>query len=584
MAEASEKERIIEAAQRWMAGDPEPETRAELERLIAAGDLRELRERMNGSLEFGTAGLRAVVGAGPMRMNRAVIIRTSRGLAEYLRSRGADARTLPVVVGYDGRLTSRQYAEDTIGVLLAAGIPVRFFDFPVPTPVVAYAARQLGAQSAVIVTASHNPPEYNGYKVYADNAIQIVSPVDQQVAARIEQVGAANQVPLVQHVFEGNAQGPGTATAERIPDSLIERYYAELDALRPRTPGDRDLSIVYTPLHGVGFRFVEQALRRAGYLNFRVVRAQAEPDGNFPTVRFPNPEEPGALDLAFEEARAAKADLVLANDPDADRLSVAVPTVTGRWQLLTGNQIGLLLADYVLQHAPKSPTPLVLSSIVSSPMLYAIANEYGAKCDQTLTGFKWVWNAALDLESQGGCRFVFGYEEALGYSVGHLVRDKDGVSAAVLFADIAAECKARNSSVLERLEALYRKHGLWVSLQKSVTLPGSDGVSKIKAAMQRIAEAPPERLGGRQVLGFVDYRRGAEQRPRYLGAASLFELKLDGGSRVLVRPSGTEPKLKIYVDLRVDVAEGKTVHGSEDAANQLAAHIAEEVVQSVGLA
>lgn len=569
---------LVDRARAWAAGDPDPETRAELEAIIERGDMDELSERMHAPLEFGTAGLRGIVGAGINRMNRAVIRRTTRGLSDFL-LKLPDARSLPVVVGYDGRTTSRQFAEDTVGVLAAAGLTVRFFDEPVPTPIVAYAARQLAAIAAIVITASHNPPEYNGYKVYAPNAAQIIPPADSQIADAIEQVGAARDVPLVEGAMHNRSD-----KIERVPDSLFDRYLMELEAIRPAGPADPDFGIVYTPMHGVGWRFARQALSHAGYQRVAVVPQQAEPDGRFPTVKFPNPEEPGALDLAKALADRDQAELVIANDPDADRLAICVPTVTGRWIQLTGNQIGLLLADFMLEHAPERPTPLVISSIVSSPMLAAIARAREAAFDQTLTGFKWIWNAALDLEHAGGVRFVFGYEEALGYSVGHIVRDKDGISAAVLFADLAARCRAEGVSVLERLAGLYRKHGLWVSLQKSIVRPGTEGQSEIAQAIDKLGSDIPAELAGHKVSRSVDYREGGAERPRWLPDTSLIALELEGGSRVLVRPSGTEPKLKIYVDLCIRLADDDIVASREDEASEAAGAIADAVAAHVGLA
>ncbi len=565
-------------AREWIAADPDPETRAELEALILSGNQAEVAERMAAPLEFGTAGLRGVVGAGLQRMNRAVVIRATRGLADWILAR-ADGRTLPVVVGFDGRLSSHQFGDDTIGVLVAAGIPVRFFDTPAPTPLVAYAARQLGASAAVVVTASHNPPEYNGYKVYAPNAAQIIPPIDAEIRARIDAVGPANQVRIVSGVLDS-----GHALAERVPDEMFQRYLAEVDAVRPAIERDGSLGIVYTPMHGVGGRYVRAAFEHAGYANFHSVPEQSEPDGHFPTVRFPNPEEPGALDLATALAQKVGADLILANDPDADRLAACVPTATGRFVQLTGNQLGVLLADFLLAHALKAPRALVGSSIVSSPMLGSIAAHYGARFEQTLTGFKWIWNAALDLERDEGVRFAFGYEEALGYSVGRVVRDKDGISAALLLADLAAHEKTQGRTLLDRLERLYRQHGLWVSVQKSITRPGSEGLAEIERAMEVISTSAPDSVGERKVSRMVDYRSGADERPRWLPATSLVALELEGGGRILVRPSGTEPKLKIYVDLSAEIGAGDRVGARQESITAEARALAEAIASHVGLA
>lgn len=560
----------LDAALAWIAGDPDPSTRAELRAVIDNGDPDDLADRMDGTLEFGTAGLRGIVGAGSNRMNRAVIIRATRGVADHLLAAGPGL----VVVGRDARLSSPQFLEDTIAVLAAAGIPVRHFTEPVATPVVAYAARVLGAQSGIIITASHNPADYNGYKVYAPNAVQIVPPIDIEIAAAIDAVGPAVDVPM--HGDPFNADG-----VEPVPASVLDGYFTDLEAARAGGTADPDLTIVYTPMHGVGWRYFKEAMNQAGYEHVLPVPEQVEPDGHFPTTHFPNPEEPGALDLAMALAEKNNADIILSNDPDADRLAVALPSASG-WVKLTGNQIGCLLADYLLERWPSKDRPMVIESIVSSPMLESIANAYGAHFDQTLTGFKWIWNAALDLEAMGVGVYTFGYEEALGYSVGRAVRDKDGISAAVVFADLASTCATEGHTVLDRLGDLYRRHGLWVSTQKSIVRPGSEGAEEIDAAMRLLESSTPVSLGNLPVTGAVDYRMGADQRPRWLGATPLVALDLEGRARVLIRPSGTEPKLKIYVDLRAD-AEGGDLSGLERAALNHANRIAEEAAAFIGL-
>ncbi len=548
-------ERLLAAARAWVAADPDPETRRELQDLIDADDLEALEDRMDGSLVFGTAGIRGEVGAGSNRMNRAVVIRTTAGLAAYLnRVRPGGG---PVALGYDARLSSRAFAEDAVGVLAAAGIPVRFFADPAPTPLVAYAARRIGATAAVVVTASHNPPQDNGYKVYDVNSAQIIPPVDAEIAADIESAPPANQVERVRGVFS-------TRHPAAIPfgPEMSEEYVSDLAAIRPPSARGGPLTIVYTPLHGVGRDLAVRALWNAGFRKVLPVPEQAEPDGRFPTVAFPNPEEPGALDLAKALATAEHADLILANDPDADRLAVCVPSGDG-WRTLSGNQIGLLLADFVLGFEHSSETPIVINSLVSSPMLALIAADYGALWEQTLTGFKWICNAALDLEADGSGRFAFGFEEALGYSVGRVVRDKDGIGAAVWFADLAMACRDAGITVLDRLADLYRRHGLWVSTQKALVRLGAEGLVEIAAAMGTLRHSAPESLGGIPVEGATDYRDGAEVRPRWLGAQALVVFHLEGGGRVLARPSGTEPKLKIYVDLKESLGFGEDVDGAE---------------------
>ncbi len=564
---------LRERTEAWIAADPDKKTRAELSALLEAGDAAELIERMDGSLAFGTAGLRGRVEAGSNRMNRAVVIRTTRGLAEYLLEREPDSDK-PVVVGRDARLSSERFQKDTIGVLTAAGILVRYFPDPVPTPVVAYAARLLGARAAVVITASHNPPLDNGYKVYDANGAQIIPPTDTEIAAKIDAAPAASDVPRLARKYRKDVAHP-------VPDGVFARYLEELAAVRDPDATGSDLKIVYSPMHGVGGAFVTGALREFGYPSIVPVPEQYEPDGHFPTVAFPNPEEPGALDLANALAEAEDADLIIANDPDTDRLAVSLLRSDG-WRPLTGNQIGVLLGDYLLG-STQVAKPLVLNSIVSSPMLASVAAAHNARFETTLTGFKWIWNAALDIEEVDEGTFVFGYEEALGYSVGPAVRDKDGISASVIFADLAAACRSRGESVLDYLARLYDQHGLWVSTQKSIVRPGSEGAAQIAAAMVRIAESPPQAVGGIDVVAMTDYRVGAEQRPRYMAATPLVELDLGDRGRALVRPSGTEPKLKIYVDLVADRDPGLAAEEQEAELVAEADRVASAIADGLGL-
>ncbi|MFH1104278.1 MAG: 5-formyltetrahydrofolate cyclo-ligase [Actinomycetota bacterium] len=560
---------LTAAARAWIMGDPDPATRVELAAIVGSGNLVALEDRMGEMLRFGTAGIRGEVGAGSNRMNRAMVIKTTRGLADHLIASGRGGGT--VVVGFDGRSDSRTFAEDAVGVLAAAGIPVRFFPGVTPTPLVAYTLKRLGATAAVVITASHNPPRDNGYKVYDANGAQIVPPVDEEIASAIARVGPAVEVPRVEGALDGDGVlGPDAEDA----------YLADVLAFRGRAPAGEPVSIVYTPLHGVGGRPTLHLLEAAGHHRITVVPEQFEPDGRFPTVAFPNPEEPGALDLAVALAGRVGADLVVANDPDADRLAVCVPDGEG-WRRLTGNEIGVLLGDFVLERTSGAGR-LVISSVVSSPMIGAVAAHHGARWETTLTGFKWICNAALDLERQG-LRFVFGYEEALGYTIGPVVRDKDGMSAAVWFADLASTAKAAGETLLHRLARLFVRDGLWVSEGRSVVRPGPDGLHEIAAAMDRLRAATPDSLGGLRVTGAVDFRDGADARPRWLAATPLVAFDLAGGSRVLVRPSGTEPKLKVYAEVLAEVASVGEVLGAAAAARDTAVAAADELVAFLGL-
>lgn len=562
----------VEAARRWAAHDPDPTTRAELLALVEAGDRDELADRMDGTLEFGTAGLRGIVGAGSNRMNRAVVIRATRGVADWILANTGPDRG-PVVVGRDERTSSPAFLEDTVAVLVAAGLDVAYAPGGTPTPALAFAARRLGAVAAIVVTASHNPPEYNGYKVYAPNHAQIVPPVDAEIAAYIDAAPPADEVPRVDDPF-------AHPLARSIPD-LRADYLAALPAAFVGVTVERATKIVYTPLHGVGGPYTTAALERAGFRGVHPVARQLEPDGRFPTTPFPNPEVPGALDLAHELAAAIDADVVIANDPDADRLAVSLPEPGGVWRPLHGDEIGVLLADFLLEHATVD-RPIVLNTIVSSPMLRSIARAAGAFYDRTLTGFKWLWNAALALEAKGKGRFLFAYEEALGYSVWPQVRDKDGISAAAVFAQLVGHELARGESVWHRLERLYRTHGLWVSSHLEVVRPGLEGRRELAEAMERLGEVVPDRLGDFGVEEVVDYRVGADRRPFYLGAAPLVEYRLAGGGRALARPSGTEPKLKIYVDLRGELGPGVDRLGLEASLRARGRRVAEDLAALAG--
>ncbi|HVY47281.1 MAG TPA: phospho-sugar mutase, partial [Minicystis sp.] len=435
---------LFERAEQWISHDPDPDAKRELAALVAAakgGDAKaeaELKDRFLGPLEFGTAGLRGLIGAGETRMNRAVVLRTTAGLGSYLLEKdAAAARAKGVVVGFDGRRMGPEFAEDVACALAALGIPTLMTPIPCPTPLTAFAVNHLGAVAGVMVTASHNPPEYNGYKVYWGNGAQIIPPHDTGIAAAIAKQPPADGVARTP-IDEARAKG----LARTYGADVETTYLAEVAKLRVRSDGARDIKIVYTPLHGTGERLCRRALAEAGFSNVTTVPEQAEPDGAFPTVAFPNPEEKGALDLAFALAKRDGAELVIANDPDVDRLAVAVRNVAGNFVQLTGNQVGALLGHYLLTEGEAAPNRLALASCVSSPMLGVIAGELGVHYEETLTGFKWIANRAMELERTRGMRFVFGFEEALGYTVGPLVRDKDGISAAVLLAEMAAVLRA----------------------------------------------------------------------------------------------------------------------------------------------
>lgn len=520
---------LLVEARDWLDQDPDPATRGELSALLArveVGDgeaLADLNDRFAARLEFGTAGLRGELGAGPNRMNRVVVMRAAAGIAAWL-----GTRRRHVVIGYDARHRSADFARDSAAVLTGAGHRVSLLPGPLPTPVLAHTLRRMGADAGIVVTASHNPPQDNGYKVYVggsgdDAGSQIVSPVDAEISAAIDEVGPVGALPLGQDW-------------EVLGADAVSEYLDAVAALVPAGP--RELSVVYTPLHGVGGRVLLEAVGRAGFAAPEVVAEQFEPDPDFPTVAFPNPEEPGAMDLALAAGEAHGADLVVANDPDADRLALAVPG----YGLLTGNEVGGLLAEYVLDHTSGTDR-VVATSIVSSSLLAAIARDRGVHYEETLTGFKWLARAGAP-----GQRRVFSYEEALGYCVGgdggRPVADKDGVSAALVALALAADARNRGRTLVDLLDDQARRYGLHLSDQLSVRVRD---ISEITAAMRRLRAEPPAAFGPLKVSGVVDFVDGHEGLP----PTDAVRFELEGGTRgrVTLRPSGTEPKLKAYAEV-----------------------------------
>lgn len=525
---------LRERAETWIAGDPDPRTRAELQALLDADAGEAVSACMAGSLTFGTAGLRARVAAGSNRMNRAVVIRTSRGLADHLRAAHGTGR---IVVAHDARPDSEQFAADAVGVFVAAGFEVSWFRDPTPTPLAAWWTRETGALAGVVVTASHNPPADNGYKVFGRGGIQITTPTDTQIQTSIAAVGRAVDVSRVERPFGARVRSPGPVAGDG--------YLSALREGRPAQGPMTDLRIAVTPMHGVGGAWLERALVEAGHPSLIRVLSQWEPDGTFPTVSYPNPEEPGALDEAIAAAIEHDADLILALDPDADRLAVCIPTPDG-WRRLTGDELGCLLADQLLA-ATSSPDPVVASSIVSTRRLESIAQLHGAACLMTLTGFKWIWRALAAADADGATP-VLGYEEAIGYSVGDVVRDKDGIGAGVVVADLLARAAKRGVTPGDLLRDLDERVGAWLNHQHSVRLTGDEGRAQIGHAMAA-ARVAPSSVGGLDVLQVDDLLLGADDRPAWLPADDVVVWLLAGGGRVLIRPSGTEPKLKIYIDM-----------------------------------
>ncbi|MFH8348027.1 phospho-sugar mutase [Streptomyces sp. NPDC018045] len=556
---ATDPAELISRAKAWLAEDPDLETREELGKLIDAEDLDELSARFAGTLQFGTAGLRGELGAGPMRMNRAVVIRAAAGLAAYLKDQGQAGGL--VVIGYDARYKSADFARDTAAVMVGAGLRAAVLPRPLPTPVLAFAIRHLGAVAGVEVTASHNPPRDNGYKVYLGDGSQIVPPADGLIAERIAAVGSLDDVPRPEEGWEV------------LGEDVLQAYLARTDAvLTPDSP--RDTQVVYTPMHGVGRDVLVAAFARAGFPAPTVVAEQAEPDPDFPTVAFPNPEEPGAMDLSFATARAVGPDIVIANDPDADRCAVAVPdpgTQDG-WRMLRGDEVGALLAAHLVG---KQASGTFTTTIVSSSLMSRIAAAASLPYEETLTGFKWL--ARVD-----GLRYA--YEEALGYCVDpEGVRDKDGITAALLITELAAELKQSGRTLTDLLDDLALDFGLHATDQLSVRV---EDLSLIAAAMRRLREQPPAALAGLAVSSSDDLSRGTDTLPPTDGLRyHLAGAEQDGveAGRVVVRPSGTEPKLKCYLEVVVPVADAQGLGAARAKADEVLGAIKADLAAAAGI-
>lgn len=502
-------------AEAWLAAEPDVDMREELGALLH-GSPDELRERFTGRLQFGTAGLRAAVGVGPQRMNRLVVQQAAAGLVDYLLATVPDLAERGVIIGFDMRRKSDAFALDTARVCAARGVKALLFDQIVPTPVLAWNITAMGAAAGVMVTASHNPPADNGYKVYLATGSQIVPPADADISACIDQVDpcavelAAADSPLVQYL----------GVAE------IQAYLASVPAVR-LCPQVQGVASAYTAMHGVGGAPLLAAFELSGLPAPSVVAVQQQPDGSFPTVSFPNPEEPGAMDLLMEQAAASGALIALANDPDADRMAAAIPTPDGGWRRLGGDEIGWLLADHILQHTTGDDR-LVITTLVSSSLLGRMAAAHGVTCLETFTGFKWIGHTVLQHPE---LQFVFGYEQALGYLVCGQPLDKDGITAAVLMAEVASLAAAEGVTLQDRLDAIAATYGCHVMAEKSIRMAPADGA----AAVARLRAEPPTHVGDLAV-----------ESVEWFEEAGLLRLQMGPNLRLQVRPSGTEPKVKLY--------------------------------------
>ncbi|MHA7209850.1 phospho-sugar mutase [Arthrobacter sp. MDT1-65] len=579
----SELDTLLATAEAWAAADPDPRTAQELRTVLAhvrdgdsfaAVSEQDLRDRFSGPLVFGTAGLRAALGAGPNRMNRVVVRRAAAGVAAHALDLAAGAYAPRAVVGFDARHNSRIFAEETAAILTAAGIETFLMPRELPTPVLAYAIRALDCEVGIMVTASHNPPQDNGYKVYLGGraveedarGVQIVAPHDAGIAAHIDAVDAVDGIDLA------------AAGWTVLPETIETDYIASVAALADPSFSDRGLRIVLTPLHGVGGRTAQAVLAAAGFDDVTMVERQAEPDPDFPTVAFPNPEEPGALDLALEAAAETDADLVIANDPDADRVALAArEPATGAWRMLRGDEVGTLLGLHLAARrsaashaggADAARTGVFANSIVSSRLLGRIAGVSGIDHAQTLTGFKWIARVH-DL--------AFGYEEALGYCVApELVRDKDGISAGLLLAELAAATKAAGRTLFDLLDDAFLVHGLHAADQLPVRVAS---LGLLGAMMNRLRENPPSSFADSPVTIAEDLAHGSAQLPPTDGLLYLTQNE----TRVIIRPSGTEPKLKCYLEVVEPVGSAAELDSAKETARARLEAVRRDVGEALGL-
>ncbi len=588
---------VKQRLEEWLGAEYDDATHQELYRLIEQGNTTELTERFYQELEFGTGGIRGIMEAGTNRMNIYIIRRVTQGLAHYIVQSGENAARRGVCIAYDCRNNAATFALEAALVLCANGIRVYLFESLRPTPELSFAVRYLKAIAGIVITASHNPKEYNGYKVYWEDGAQIVPPHDNNI---INEVRAVTSLKQVKRMERSDAERDGLLT---IIGEEIDRLYIDAiieNAIVPEIiPAVADsIKLVYTPLHATGNKLVRMALQQLGFSHVLVVPEQSEPDGNFPTVHSPNPEEPTALQMAIDLANRENADVVLATDPDSDRLGIAVRNGSGDFVLLNGNQTGSVLIHYKLARLQEKGTlpdnGLVVSTIVTSPLYLRIAKKYGCAVEETLTGFKWVCDRIrhYEIEKQAGRswkQYLIGGEESYGYLSGDFVRDKDAVGAAALIAEVAAYCKSTGKTIWDYLNELYVEYGYYYDGLTTIKMPGKSGMETITKIMSSLRAIPPKTIGNAQVVRFGDLKNGVikdltgkePDRQYGLPSANVIQLWLEDDSRISVRPSGTEPKIKFYFSIHRDVSSHEELEGiridAQQQLNQLQSELSEIV-------
>ncbi len=548
---------LVERAKTYIAEEKDPGFRSEVEKLLTVQDWKELEDRFYQNLEFGTGGLRGVIGGGMNRMNTWVINRATQGLANYFIKTFPDKAaegSLSAVVACDSRRYSDVFAEATALIFAANGFKTYLFTGLRPTPELSFAIRTLGCDTGVVVTASHNPPQYNGYKAYWNDGAQVTEPHDAGIIAEVNAVSAVKTLSRDEALKSG---------ALVLIDKEIDEPYWDMvksKLFRPELIKAKagEVKVVYTPLHGTGAMHVEKVLGDLG-LTVITVPEQREPDGNFPTVSYPNPEEAAALKMAIELGKAEKADVVMATDPDSDRFGIAVPGNNGEYVLISGNQMGALLTDYIclsLKELGRMPSsPAIIRSIVTASLGDRVAAGYGVKTVECLTGFKWIASVMAEFENTNTYQYVFGYEESYGYNVETEVRDKDGISAAAMCAEMTLYWRSCGKSLLDRLNEIYSQHGYFEDRAISKGFPGAAGAQTMKNLMSRLRTEGLKTLGGKTVVRIRDVHKGIQfdpanpgkTEPTGLPSSNVLQFFLEDGSMVSARPSGTEPKIKFYI-------------------------------------
>ncbi|HPC41809.1 MAG TPA: phospho-sugar mutase [Spirochaetota bacterium] len=548
----------------------------ELQALVEKGDDRELEDRFYRTLEFGTGGLRGVIGAGTNRMNIYTVGMATQGLANYIgKTRSAGTG---VVIARDSRHLSDTFAWETASILAANGIPVYLFEDIMPTPLASFAIRHLKAVAGVVITASHNPPEYNGYKVYWDDGGQITPPHDDLIIAEVNRVDSVSKIKKTPF-----REGVSSGTIRLITDEVTEAYVAELEKAALRPKGTSTVRIAYTPIHGTGYRIIPRILNHFGFTDVLVQEEQSRPDGNFPTVTYPNPEEKEAMELVTALARAGNADIILATDPDADRMGVGFKGPDGGYILINGNQIGTMLEYYILTRSKENGTlpadAAVIKTVVTTELQRKIAESFNCKIFDVLTGFKWIASKMKEFDDTGSATFMFGGEESYGYLPVRFVRDKDAVSSCYFFAEMADWLKSRNKTLYGFLDEIYRAHGLYLEDLISLTLKGKEGTEKIRNLMEKFRSVPPAAISSIAVESMADLkslimkkpRTGTEEKITGLPASNVIQFFLADGSKITMRPSGTEPKIKFYFSVCGEAGAGGLAEAKKKVREKLEA-------------